>query len=125
VQALNGKWAAEVDLDPPEKRGVKTKAGHLILFDDKSGEELIRVFEGVHSHEILLDKNGITVTDGVNSHTLKFDSSGVEGLDPGRCVRGADVERHHRRCGQRFADAEGELDHARCVRLASRRRARS
>ena len=78
VQALSGKWASEVDLDPPEKRGLKTKAGHLILFDDKSGEELIRIFEGVHSHEILLDKNGITVTDGVNSHTLKFDSSGVK-----------------------------------------------
>jgi hypothetical protein len=78
VQALNGKWATEVDLDPPEKRGLKTKAGHLILFDDKSGEELIRIVEGVHKHEIVLDKDGITVTDGVNHHTLKFDSSGVK-----------------------------------------------
>lgn len=78
VQALNGKWATEVDLDPPEKRGLKTKAGHLILFDDKSGEELIRIVEGVHKHEILLDKNGITITDGVNKQTLTFDSSGVK-----------------------------------------------
>jgi hypothetical protein len=88
VQALNGKWAAEIDLDPPEKRGLKTKAGHLILFDDKSGEELIRIVEGVHKHEIVLDKDGITVTDGVNSHTLKFDSSGVKVSTSG----GASVE---------------------------------
>jgi hypothetical protein len=78
VQALNGKWATEVDLDPPEKRGLKTNAGHLVLFDDKSGEELIRIYEGVHKHEILLDKNGIIVTDGVNSHKVTFDSSGVK-----------------------------------------------
>ena len=78
VQALNGKWANEVDLNPPEKRGLKTHAGHLVLFDDKSGEELIRIYEGVHKHEILLDKNGIIVTDGVNSHKVTFDSSGVK-----------------------------------------------
>jgi type VI secretion system (T6SS) baseplate-like injector VgrG len=78
VQSLSGKYPSELDLDPPQKRALKTPAGHLILFDDKSGEELIRIFEGVHSHEIVLDQNGIKVTDGVNHHTLTFDSSGVK-----------------------------------------------
>ena len=78
VQSLSGKYPSELDLDPPQKRALKTPAGHLILFDDKSGEELIRIFEGVHSHEIVFDKNGIKVTDGVNSQTLTFDSSGVK-----------------------------------------------
>jgi Type VI secretion system/phage-baseplate injector OB domain len=78
VQSVAGKYPTELDLDPPEKRVIKTPAGHLVLFDDKSGEELIRIVDGVHSHEIVLDKDGITVTDGVNSHTLKLDSSGVK-----------------------------------------------
>jgi len=78
VQAVSGKYATELDLDPPQKRALKTPAGHLILFDDKSGEESIKIVEAVHKHEIVLDKDGITVTDGNNKHSLKFDSSGVE-----------------------------------------------
>jgi hypothetical protein len=78
VQSISGKYPTELDLDPPQKRAIKTPSGHLILFDDKSGEELIRIVEGVHKHEIVLDKDGITITDGVNHHTLKFDSSGVK-----------------------------------------------
>jgi hypothetical protein len=78
VQAVSGKYAAELDLDPPQKRALKTPAGHLILFDDKSGEESIKIVEAVHEHEIVLDKDGITVTDGKNKHSLKFDSSGVQ-----------------------------------------------
>jgi len=78
MQSLSGKYPSELDLDPPQKRALKTAAGHLILFDDKSGEELIRIVEAVHSHEILLDQNGIKVTDGVNNQTLTFDSSGVK-----------------------------------------------
>ena len=78
MQSLSGKYPSELDLDPPQKRALKTAAGHLILFDDKSGEELIRIVEAAHSHEILLDQNGIKVTDGVNNQTLTFDSSGVK-----------------------------------------------
>jgi len=78
MQSLSGKYPSELDLDPPQKRALKTAAGHLILFDDKSGEELIRIVEAVHSHEIVLDQNGIKVTDGVNNQTLTFDSSGVK-----------------------------------------------
>lgn len=78
VQSVSGSWAQEADLDPPQKRVFKTPAGHLLLFDDKSGEELVKIVDGVHSHVITLDKNGITITDGVNSHELKFSSSGIQ-----------------------------------------------
>lgn len=78
VQAISGQWATEVDLDPPQKRALKTPAGHLILFDDKSGEELIRIVEAVHKHEIVLDQNGIKITDGKNNRTFTFDSSGAK-----------------------------------------------
>lgn len=81
VQAVSGKYAAELDLNPPQKRALKTPGGHVILFDDKSGEELIRIAEGVHKHEIVLDKNGISVTDGVNKHAIVLDKNGMSVTD--------------------------------------------
>lgn len=78
VQAVSGKQPSDFDLDPPQKRLIHTPAGHLILFDDKSGEELVKVVEAAHKHEIVLDKNGVKVTDGANGHSIVLSSSGLK-----------------------------------------------
>ena len=77
VQYVAGEWAQEAAVSPPQKRVLKTAAGHLVIFDDKSGEEGIGVKDGVNNHEIKLDSTGIQVNDGKNNHTVKMDSSGI------------------------------------------------
>jgi len=67
VQYVPGEWAPEAEADPPQKRVIKTAAGHLIIFNDKSGEEGIKITDGANGHEVVLDSDGITITDGVNS----------------------------------------------------------
>jgi hypothetical protein len=77
VQYVAGEWASEGAVSPPQKRVLKTAAGHVVVFDDKSGEEGIDVKDGVNNHEIKLDGSGIQVNDGKNNHTVKLDSSGI------------------------------------------------
>lgn len=83
LQYVAGEWAAEAAADPPQKRALKTAAGHLVLFDDKGGEESILIKDGVNGHTITLDQNGVDVTDGVSGNDLAFTSSGVALKDGG------------------------------------------
>ncbi len=77
VQYVQGEWAKEAEENPPEKRVVKSSKGHLVIFDDKDGEESIQITDGKNGHEILLDQNGISVKDGKSSHELKFDATTI------------------------------------------------
>jgi Type VI secretion system/phage-baseplate injector OB domain len=77
VQYVQGEWADEAKANPPQYRVVKTAAGHLLLFDDKSGEEQVQISDGKHHHVLTLDGNGVKVEDGVNGHSITMDSNGV------------------------------------------------
>jgi hypothetical protein len=77
AQYVAGEWPTEAAADPPTKRVVKTKAGHLLIFDDTAGSEKVEIRDGANGHVITLDASGIAVTDGVNRHDLKLDASGV------------------------------------------------
>lgn len=77
VQYVQGEWAKEAEENPPEKRVVKSSKGHLVIFDDKDGEESIQITDGKNGHKIVLDQDGISVEDGKNSHKVTLDSSGV------------------------------------------------
>jgi uncharacterized protein involved in type VI secretion and phage assembly len=77
MQFFAGEWPPEAEADPPQKRVIKTAAGHLIVFQDKSGEESIEIKDGVNGHTITLDKDGIKVTDGANQHSVSFAAGGV------------------------------------------------
>jgi hypothetical protein len=69
-----GTTPAEADADPPVKRVIKTKAGHLLILDDSDGAEQI----------VLADKTGNRIelrTDGVLikcKKKLTIDASGQE-----------------------------------------------
>jgi hypothetical protein len=78
LQYISGEWASEANANPPELRVIKTKAGHLLIFDDKPGEESIHIKDGVNSHEINLTQSGIQVKDGVNSHEITLDDQGIQ-----------------------------------------------
>jgi uncharacterized protein involved in type VI secretion and phage assembly len=77
VQYVAGEWSAEAEVDPPQKRVIKTASGHVIVFQDKGGEESIEIKDGVNGHTITLNKDGIKVTDGANQHSVNFASGGV------------------------------------------------
>src|SRR5438094_6124888 len=70
-------WASEAAVDPPQKRVIKTAAGHVVVFTDKSGDEAIEIKDGVNGHDMLLDKNGIDIKEGVTGHDVKLDKSGI------------------------------------------------
>jgi hypothetical protein len=80
VQYIAGsEWAKESDI--PEKRVLRTPSGHIVLFDDKSGEEKIQITDGVNGHVVTLDSKGIDVKDGKNNHELALTSSGIKVTD--------------------------------------------
>jgi hypothetical protein len=80
VQYIAGsEWAKESDM--PEKRVIRTPSGHVVMFDDKSGEEKIEITDGVNKHVVTLDSSGVKVTDGVNHHEVALTSSGVKITD--------------------------------------------
>lgn len=81
IQYVAGEWAAEAAENPPQRRVIKTAAGHLVKFHDKSGEEKIEIEDGVNGHVITLDKNGILITDGKNQHEITLDGQGVKVKD--------------------------------------------
>ncbi len=92
VQFAPGEWPEEAKGIPPDKRLIKTKSGHVLLFDDTSGEEGIDIQDGVNAHRVTMNKDGIQVQDGVNQHRLSLDSSGitVEALSGAKIVMAAD-----------------------------------
>lgn len=77
AQYVAGEWPAEAAADPPTKRVVKTKAGHLLIFDDTAGSETVEIRDGANGHVITLDASGIAIKDGVNQHQLTLDGTGV------------------------------------------------
>lgn len=77
VQYVPGEWAPEAEANPPQKRVIKTASGHLIILNDKGGEEGIEIQDGVNRHVVTLNQQGIQVQDGVNQHGLTLDASGI------------------------------------------------
>lgn len=77
VQYVPGEWAAEAEANPPQKRVVKTASGHVLIFNDKGGEESIEIKDGVNGHIVRLDKDGVHVKDGKHQHELTFGSDGI------------------------------------------------
>lgn len=68
-----GDIPSEGAKDEPTTRLVKTPAGHVLQFDDESGEEQFRLFHPKQA-EMIIDKQGsITLTDAKNS-TLTLDA---------------------------------------------------
>ena len=43
VPEIGGEWAPEADADPPQKRVIRTPSGHVILLNDRGGEEGIEI----------------------------------------------------------------------------------
>jgi hypothetical protein len=81
VQSIPDTWPDEAKADPPQKRVIKTASGHVLAFDDKSGEAGIQVTDGVNNHNITLNKDGIQVTDGVNNHNITLNKDGIQVTD--------------------------------------------
>lgn len=77
LQYVPGEWAKEGEASPPQKRVIKTAAGHIVLFNDRSGEEAIEIHDGIHKHVICLNKDGLTIEDGTNSHSITLGKKGV------------------------------------------------
>lgn len=77
IQYVAGEWAAEAAGNPPQRRVIKTAAGHMVKLHDKSGEEKIEIEDGVNGHVITLDANGIHIKDGKNQHELTLDALGI------------------------------------------------
>ncbi len=77
VQSIPGSWPDEAKADPPQKRVLKTASGHLVVFDDKSGEEGIQIKDGVHGHAVTVDKDGIDVKHGGAGHEITMTSDGI------------------------------------------------
>jgi hypothetical protein len=44
VQYVAGEWPDEGKANPPQKRVIKTPSGHVMVFNDKGGEEGIVIF---------------------------------------------------------------------------------
>lgn len=81
VQYVPGEWPDEAKANPPQKRVIKTAAGHLIIFDDKDGEAGIEIKDGVNGHDIKLNQDGISVKDGVNNHEIDLTKQGISVKD--------------------------------------------
>ena len=77
IQYVAGEWAAEAAVDPPTKRALKTPSGHVVLFDDTSGQEAIQVTDGVNGHVLKLDQAGIALTDGGAGNSVEITSSSI------------------------------------------------
>lgn len=76
IRGAPGGWAAEAD--PPTRRVLKTLAGHLVVFDDGSGDEAVEVHDGKGASAMVMNKDGVTFTDGVNGNSITMTSTGVE-----------------------------------------------
>jgi hypothetical protein len=70
--------------DPPSRKIIKTMKGHTIQFEDKDGDEMIRIvaiMDDNHKHVITMNKDGIKVHDGVNGHELVLEKTGITFTD--------------------------------------------
>ena len=81
MQSIPGAWPDEAKANPPQKRVIKTASGHLMVFDDKSGEAGIQITDGINHHDVTLNKDGIQVTDGVNNHNVALGKDGIQVTD--------------------------------------------
>lgn len=77
LQYLQGEWAREAASSPPEKRAIQTAKGHLVMFNDRSGEEAIEITHGQLLHTVKLDRDGVSIKDGRGGHELTFDASTI------------------------------------------------
>jgi len=69
--------------------------GTVVLIDRTTGEESIRIFDGVSRHEILLDPGQIRVTHGQTGAVITLDADGnirIEAPEKARIVTGDDAE---------------------------------
>ena len=78
IQIVPGDWPGEAKASPPQNRIIKTAAGHLLAFYDRSGQEKVEIKDGVHNHLVTIDQNGIRIEDAVNKNTITLDSNGVK-----------------------------------------------
>jgi hypothetical protein len=78
VQHVPGTWAPEAAKNPPTVRAVRTKSGHLLVFDDTEGSESIVLTDGKNAHKLEFTADGVTLTDGVNGHSIAMGASAIE-----------------------------------------------
>lgn len=87
VQYVAGEWPPEGKADPPQYRVVRSAAGHVLLFDDKAGEEKVEIADGAHHHRITLSSDGITLEHGGSGHRLTIGSGNIRAeLDGGAAI---------------------------------------
>jgi hypothetical protein len=77
VQVVPGKVPEPAKADLPQRRVVTTPAGHVLLFDDRKGQETVEITVGQRKHVLTLDGAGVTLTDGVNGHSITLGAGGV------------------------------------------------
>jgi len=78
-----GKHTAEAEAYPdefkenyPHRRGFKTKKGHVLILDDKTGDWLIKTYKG--EHEIKLEADGtVTIKNGQSGDSIVMSPSGT------------------------------------------------
>src|SRR5438094_5756212 len=69
-------WASEAAVDPPQKRVIKTAAGHVVIFDDTSGQEGIELKDGANGHKIALNSSGVSI-EFANGAKIQLAQSGI------------------------------------------------
>ncbi len=78
VQYVAGEWPPEAQVDPPDKRVIKSAKGHVVTFDDTPGDEKIEIkTSSASGHTVTLDTQGIKVHDGVGQNDIVLGGSGV------------------------------------------------
>jgi hypothetical protein len=78
VQYVAGEWPPEAQVDPPDKRVIKSAKGHVVTLDDTPGDEKIEIkTSSASGHTITLDTQGIKVHDGVGQNDIVLGGSGV------------------------------------------------
>lgn len=72
-----GDIPTEADKDEPTTRVFKTPSGHVLQFDDESGEEQIRLRHRSEA-EMVIDKNGTIALTDANGSSLTLDADAGE-----------------------------------------------
>jgi hypothetical protein len=83
VQYVAGEWPAEAQADPPDRRVIKSAAGHLLTLDDTPGGAQLELRDA-SGHSVTLKTEGITIktTDGA---TVELTPAGVK-VDAGAAI---------------------------------------
>ena len=67
--------------DPPTRKIIKTLKGHTIQFEDKDDDTaMITIIEGVHTHSITLNKDGITISQS-DGNLIEMTENGTKITD--------------------------------------------